>query len=124
MAPISAPKITCASMMLGLDDAGADGVGDMQAEHQEGDEVEERRPQHRILRPQHAGRDDGRDRVGRVVQAVEEVEQQRDGDQADQNRKTKRGVHCAALPYTCSMTMLLISLATSSKRSATFSRWS
>ena len=43
---------------------------------------------------------------------------------SDQNRKTKRGVHCAALPYTCSITMVLISLATSSKRSATFSRWS
>ncbi len=42
----------------------------------------------------------------------------------DQDRKTKRGIHGAALPYTCSMTMLLISLATSSKRSATFSRWS
>ena len=34
------------------------------------------------------------------------------------------GVHGAALPYTCSITMLLIWLATSSKRSTTFSRWS
>ncbi len=108
----------------GFDDAGADGVRDVEPEHQEGDEIEERRPQHRILRPQHPGRDDGRDRVGGVVQSVEEVEQQRDCDQSDQNRKTKRGVHCAALPYTCSITMLLISFATSSKRSATFSRWS
>ena len=96
----------------------------LQAEHQEGDEIEERRPEHRILRPQHAGRDDGRDRIGGVVQSVEEVEQQRDGDQSDQDGKTKRGIHGAALPYTCSITMLLISLATSSKRSATFSRWS
>ena len=76
----------------------------------------------RVLRPQHPGRDDGGDRIGGVVQSVEEVEQQRDGDQSDQERKTKRGVHCAALPYTCSITIELISLATSSKRSATFSR--
>jgi hypothetical protein len=55
------------------------------------------------------------------VQSVQEIEQQRDGDQADKDRKTN-GVHGAALPYTCSMTMLLISLATSSKRSATFSK--
>ena len=64
-----------------LDDAGADGIGDVQPEHQEGDEIEEGRPQHRILRPQHAGRHDGRDRIGGVVQSVEEVEQQRDRDQ-------------------------------------------
>ena len=35
-------------MTLGLDDAGADGLGDVQAEEQEGDEVEERRPEHRV----------------------------------------------------------------------------
>ena len=80
MAPISAPKITCGVDDAGLDDAGADGVGDMQPEHQEGDEIEERRPQHRVLRAQHPGRYDGRDRVGGVVQPVEEVEQQRDCD--------------------------------------------
>jgi hypothetical protein len=32
------------------------------------------------------------------VQSVEEIEQQRDGDQADQHRKSNRGVHPAALP--------------------------
>ena len=77
----------------------------MKPEHREGDEIEERRPEHRILRPQHAGRDDGRDRIGGVVQSVQEVEQQRDGDQSDQDRKTKRGIHCVALPYTCSITI-------------------
>ena len=41
-----------------------------------------------------------------------------------QNRKTKGSIHVTALPYTCSITIELISLATSSKRSATFSRWS
>ena len=124
MAPISAAKITCASTTIGLDDAGADGVGDIDAEHPERHEIEERRPEHRILRTQHPGRHDRRDRIGGVVQPVEEVEQQRDRDQSDQDGKTKRGVHVAALPYTCSMTILLISLATSSKRSETFSRCS
>jgi hypothetical protein len=56
------------------------------------------------------------------VQSVQEIEQQRNGDQTDQYGKTQRGIHRAALPYTCSITMLLISFATSSKRSATFSR--
>ena len=58
------------------------------------------------------------------MQPVEEVEQQRDHDQDHQNRKTKGSIHVMALPYTCSITIELISLATSSKRSATFSRWS
>ena len=84
MAPISAPKITWSSMMLGDDDARADGVGDVQAEHQEGDEVEERRPDHGVARRQHPGRDDGGDGIGGVVQAVQEVEDQGDGDQDDQ----------------------------------------
>ncbi len=69
----------------GFDDPGADGVRDIEAEHAEGDEVEERRPEHRILRPQHTGRNDRRDRVGGVVQAVQEVEQQRNRDQSDQD---------------------------------------
>ena len=72
-----------------FDDAGADGIGNMKPEHQEGDEVEERCPQHRVLRTQHAGRHDRRDRVGGVVQPVEEVERQRDDDQPHQQRKRK-----------------------------------
>ncbi|WP_240387213.1 hypothetical protein [Brevundimonas naejangsanensis] len=59
----------------------------MQAEEQEGDEVEEGRPPHRIDRRQDAGGDDGGDRVGRVVQAVQEVEQQGDADQEDQDQE-------------------------------------
>ena len=86
MAPISAAKITLRIDDAGLDDAGADGLRDVEPEHQEGDEVEERRPKHRVLRPQHPGRHDGRDRIGGVVQSVEEIEQQRDGDEADQDR--------------------------------------
>jgi hypothetical protein len=82
----------------GIDDPGADGLGDVQAEHAEGDEVEESGPEHRILRPEHAGRDDGRDRVGGVMQAVQEVERERDGDEADQDGKAELSVHGAALP--------------------------
>ena len=105
-----------------FDDAGADRIGDVEPEHQEGDEIEEGGPEHRILRAQHPRRHDRCDRIGGVVQPVEEVEQQRDRDQEDQNRKTEGGIHVMALPYTCSITMELISLATSSKRSDTFSR--
>ena len=68
----------------GVDDALAHRFGHMQAEEEEGDEVEEGGPGDRILRFQHAGRHDGRDRVGGVVQAVQEIEQQGDTDQRDQ----------------------------------------
>ena len=125
IAPISAPKITRGSTTSADDDAGADGLRHVQAEEQEGDEVEERRPDHRVLRAQHARRDDGGDRIGGVVQAVEEIERERDGDQARSAAAARaRRVHqrapCRA--QTCSITMPLISLATSSKRSTTFSR--
>jgi len=72
----------------------------VQPEHQERDEIEERGPKHRELRPQHSGRDDGRDRIGGVVQAVQEVEQQSDGDQADQDGKSQRSIHGEA-PTLC-----------------------
>jgi hypothetical protein len=64
----------------GLDDAGADRASDVKAEHHEGDEIEECRPQNGVLRPQHPGGHDRGDRVGGVVQSVEEIEQQRDCD--------------------------------------------
>lgn len=88
----------------------------MQAEEQEGDEIEEGRPRDRILRPQHPGGDDGGDGIGGVMQTVQEIEEQRDGDKADEQRQGKRDIH-----QTFSITMPLISLATSSKRSTTFS---
>ncbi len=122
MAPTSAAKITCASTTAGSMMPVPTVLGDMQSEHSEGDEIEERRPEHRILRPQHPGRDDGRDRVGGVMQPVQEVEGERDRDQPDQQREAEMSIHGAA--YTCSIMIELISLATSSKRSATFSRWS
>ena len=54
------------------------------AEDEGGDEVEERRPDHRLLRREHARRDDGGDRVRGVVEAVQEVERQRDEDDEDE----------------------------------------
>ena len=50
------------------------------AEDEEGEEVERGRPHHGRERRQHPGRDDGRDRVGGVVETVDEVEQQGDRD--------------------------------------------
>ncbi len=88
IAPIRAAKITGVSITLGFDDAGPDGAGDVEPEHHEGDEVEEGGPEHRVMRPQHPRGYDGRDRIGGVVQSVEEVEQQRDRDQSDQDGKT------------------------------------
>jgi hypothetical protein len=64
------------------------------AEEQEGDEVEERRPRHCMVRPQNPRRHDGRDRVRRIMQAVEEIEQERDDDQAEQQGQSELyGVH-------------------------------
>ena len=62
-----------------VDDAGAhdarpDRLRHVQPEHRERDEIEERGPDDRRLRTQDARRHDGRDRVGRVVQAVQEIE--------------------------------------------------
>ena len=89
IAPISAPKISRSVTTCDRDDAGADGVGDVQAEEQEGDEVEERRPGDGVARRQHPGGDDGGDGVGGVVQAVQEVERQRDGDQQPEGERRR-----------------------------------
>ena len=88
----------------------------MQPKEQEGDEIEEGSPEDRILRPQDPRRYDRRNRIGSIMQAVEKIEQQGDANQADEKGKGERGVH-----QTFSITMPLISLATSSKRSTTFS---
>ena len=101
---------------IGIDNAGAERLRDMQAEEKEGDEIEERRPEDSVLRPQDPCRNDGRDGVRRVVQTVEEIEEQRNGDQPVEQREGESGVH-----QTFSITMPLISLATSSRLSTTFS---
>ena len=117
--PTSAAKITAAWMNQGLDDPRADGVGNVKPEHRKRDEIEERGPGHRIFRAQHPRRHDGRYRVRGIVQAVEEVEQQRNTDQDGEPREAQCGIHC---PTPVRLRSTVISLATSSKRSATFSR--
>ena len=106
------------------DDPGTERLSHLQAEEQKGDEVEEGRPGHRVMRPQHARGDDRRDRVGGIVHAVEKIEQEVDGDQADQRGQGQGRVHKrgSADPQTCSITRPVISFPMSSKRSATFSR--
>ena len=59
-----------------------------QAKRQEvGREVEEGGEGHRLDRTQQLGRDHRGDRIGGVVQAVQEVERQRQDDQSDQQRQ-------------------------------------
>ena len=73
-----------------IDDALADGGGDQQAEKQEGDEIEKRRPQHCPLRPHHARRHDGGDGIGGVMEAVQKIEHQRERDQKQKDVETHR----------------------------------
>ena len=68
-----------------LHDILGDRVGDMRAEDEERDEVEDRGPQHSDARAQHARRHDGGDGVGGVVEAVDEVEAERDDHDGDEN---------------------------------------
>jgi hypothetical protein len=103
---------------FGIDHAAADRGGHVQTEHREGDEVEEGGPEHGGQRPQHPGRNDRCDRVGTVVQPVEEIEQQRHSDEADQHRRADEET---AQPQTCSTTMASITSTTSSHRSTTAS---
>ena len=56
----------------------------MQAEKQEGNEVEEARPQDGSTRWQDPRRDDGRNRVRCVVQPIQEIKNQSDGDESKQ----------------------------------------
>ena len=102
IAPVSAPKMTLPSTTPALDDARPDRLRHVQPEYRERDEIEERGPDDRGLRPQHARRHDGRDRVGRVVKPVQEVEQQRDRDQRDEDGKSERGgVHVVVPGQRC-----------------------
>jgi hypothetical protein len=55
-------------------------------EEQEGDEIEECGPGHGVMRSQHAGGHDGRNRVCRVMQTVQGIEEKRDRDQRDDSK--------------------------------------
>ena len=120
MAPISAPKMTWKSRSRG-DDARSQGLRDMKAEHGKGDEIEEA-AQTTAARREDARRHDGGDGIGGIMKAVHEVEQQRQGDKADQCSECTGRVHGPARPSRCSTTMPWISFATLSKLSTTWSR--
>jgi hypothetical protein len=91
IAPVSPAKFHAERHDRGVDHAGADGLRDRGAERERGDEVEEGGPRHRVARREDARRDDGRDRVRGVVEAVDEVEDQRHGDQHD--HRDESGIH-------------------------------
>jgi hypothetical protein len=73
-----------------IHDAGAESIGDVEAEHQEGHEIEESRPEHRVSGLQHTRRDYRGDGICSIVQPVEKVEQQGDCDEGDQDRCCER----------------------------------
>ena len=80
IAPSSALRMRCGIDDRRLDQPLADRLGDRGADHERRGEVEHRRPDDRHARREHAGRDHGGDRVGAVVEPVDEVEDQRDRD--------------------------------------------
>jgi hypothetical protein len=80
---------------LGGDNAGSDRLRDVQSEEKESDEIEECRPDHRIVRPQHARGNHSRDRVRSIMQPVQEVEGQRNQDEADEGRQGERADHAS-----------------------------
>jgi hypothetical protein len=61
----------------------ADGFGDRQLEQKIGQKIEGCRPDHRLMRFENPGRNDGGNRVGRIVKTVHEIEQQGDDDQGN-----------------------------------------
>ena len=69
---------------LGRNDALADGRRDGGA-GQRADDIEDRRHQHGLARAQHPGGHRGRDGVGGVVEAVDEVEAETERDDDDQD---------------------------------------
>jgi hypothetical protein len=80
---------------FGRDNARSHRIGDMQAEHREGDEIEKGRPEHGIARRQNPGRNHGGDGIGGVVQTVEEIEDQGD---AHQHVKDRQHIRHGAFP--------------------------
>ena len=100
-----------------IDDALADGGRDLEVEDEDRDEVEERREGDCVVGFQHARGDHGGDGVGRVVQAVHEVERNGQHDQQrDDPERGLDGAHASAAQE-FSRTTPSIRFATSSQRS-------
>jgi hypothetical protein len=70
---------------LGCDYSGPDCLCDVNPEEQECDEIEERGPRHGVVRAQHAGGHDGRNRVCSVVETVQGIEKKRDRNQREES---------------------------------------
>src|SRR5262249_15201424 len=101
-----------------MNDALTDGGCDLDPETERRDEIEERCPRDRLTRRQHACRDHGCDRVGGVVKAVHEIEQQCHDDQKDdQTHPAPRAIPAAGWAQVYSSATPSRTLATSSHRS-------
>ncbi len=101
-----------------IDEAGADGLGDGRTKREGGNEIEHRRPDDGLAWRQHTGRHYGGNRVGGVVKAVDEIENERDEDQRGDREEV--GIH--PLLQACLTTTPSSTLATSSQRSVAASR--
>ena len=82
-----------------VDDPATYRFGDVETDDPVGREVAGRGKDHRGDGRKQLGRDNRGDRIGGIVQAVEEIERQRHGDQADEQRKGEL-VHCFAALFT------------------------
>ena len=80
---------TSSVITSGIDDAFRDRRGHLERDER-ADDVEDRRAEHGCPGGEGTGRDARRDRVGGVVKAVREVEEERDGDDRDE-RQVVRG---------------------------------
>ncbi|MCY1462124.1 hypothetical protein D9M71_798640 [compost metagenome] len=77
-----------------IDGAGAYGGRHLQVKDEDRDDVAHRRHRDRMVRLEHAGGHHRGDRVGRVVKAVHEVEQQRERhQQGDHPQAHLNGLH-------------------------------
>jgi hypothetical protein len=91
--PDQRAKHDCRGHRIGIDDTLADGFRHVQPDQPIGGKVADSGKDHGSNRRQQARGDHGRDRVGRIVQAVEKVESQRHDDEADKQGHGKL-VHC------------------------------
>src|SRR6185295_4963834 len=87
-----------------IDDALADGARDAQMEYGERKHVEEGSPQHGLPGFEYTGRNHGRDRICGIVEAVHEIERQRQQHQQDQRGGDGAQVHQEFSSTTLSMT--------------------
>src|SRR5439155_17773784 len=75
---------------LDIDHARSDGFCNTDTKSKCGHEIEERSPENRLTRRKHARRDDGSNRVGRVMKTVQEIEHKRGEDQSKNDEKCRR----------------------------------